>query len=87
MVLTFLKNTMYMLTIPLIKLQNLRTKMRILYHCLKVFMHAFCHTRVENLLKGSDHLVTLKLTYIECQVSPQHSTLLLLQDCCIYSRK
>ena len=59
MVLT-LKKTMHMHKIPLIKLQNLRKIKKYTSHtvaCLTVFMHAFCHTHVENLLKGPDIMV------------------------------
>ena len=36
---------MYICTVPLIKVKKKNT------HCLMLFMHAFCHTLVENLLK------------------------------------
>ena len=52
--LRFLKNTVYMCTIPSIKF-NILGKVKCTSHtitCLTVFARAFCHTRVKNLLKG-----------------------------------
>ena len=56
MVLTFLKNTKYMRTILLIKLSNFRKKNTscTMAH-LTLFMHAFCHAHVENLLKQPEN--------------------------------
>ena len=42
-----------MRTIPLNKLKNFRKrKIYIVHHCTHNVMRAFCHWRVENLLKG-----------------------------------
>ena len=55
--LRFFENTMYMHIISSIKLKNIR-KRKYTSHTiarLTVFTHAFCHTRVENLLRGRDN--------------------------------
>ena len=59
MVLTFLKNIMYMPTIPLTKLPILEKEKYSLHTiaCLTVFTRQICHMRFENLLKWPDLVV------------------------------
>ena len=61
--LNFFKNTMYMWTIPLIKLSNLEKRIILITHhhmpnmphmCI---MCTFCHMHVENLQKGPGYLL------------------------------
>ena len=44
------KNAMYMRAIPLIKFYLRKKKHTHIITCLTLFMHAFCHMHVENLL-------------------------------------
>ena len=51
--LNFLKITMYMHIIPYKNVEKEKYTSHTIA-CLMVFKHAFCHTRVEKLLKGPD---------------------------------
>ena len=73
----FFKNTMYMHIIPLIKSYNFRKRK---IH-IAVFTGAFCHKRVENLLKGPECTIAIAIK-LKINVACNQKNILVFLDFC-----